>query len=222
MEKISYEEIESSATVPGLTVHPGDVKYVDQNGDGVIDNNDRVVLGNPFPRYTFGFNYGLTWKGLDFSMFWQGVGKRSQYVRGEMLEPFHANYSWIIYKHQLDFWTPTNTDAEYPRLTASGTSSYQNNYKGSSLNVHNGAYARLKNLTVGYSLPNNIIRTLGMSKCRFYVTGENLWTICKKSWIDPEVSNVSSTGGEGDTSAGRYYRSYPSLRYYGLGIDITF
>jgi len=218
----SYEEIESSATVPGVTVHPGDVKYVDQNGDGVIDNNDRVVLGNPFPRYTFGFNYGLTWRGFDFSMFWQGVGKRSQYVRGEMLEPFHDNYSWIIYKHQLDFWTPTNTDAEYPRLSASGSSSYTNNYKGSSLNVHNGAYARLKNLTLGYSLPNKVIRTLGMSKCRFYVTGENLWTICNKSWIDPEVSNVSSTGGEGDTSAGRYYRSYPSLRYYGVGIDVTF
>lgn len=222
----SYEEIESSATLPGIAVQPGDVKYVDQNGDGVIDNNDRVVLGNPFPRYTFGFNYGLTWRGFDFSMFWQGVGKRSQYVRGEMLEPFHANYSWIIYKHQLDFWTPTNTDAEYPRLSASGSSSYQNNFLtdklGSSLNVHNAAYARLKNLTLGYSLPAKVIRTLGMSKCRFYVTGENLWTICKKSWIDPEVSNVSSTGGEGDTSAGRYYRSYPSLRYYGLGFDITF
>ena len=218
----SYEEIESSATLPGIAVQPGDVKYVDQNGDGVIDNNDRVVLGNPFPRYTFGFNYGLTWRGFDFSMFWQGVGKRSQYVRGEMLEPFHANYSWIIYKHQLDFWTPTNTDAEYPRLSASGSSSYTNNYKGSSLNVHNGAYARLKNLTLGYSLPAKVIRTLGMSKCRFYVTGENLWTICNKSWIDPEVSNVSSTGGEGDTSAGRYYRSYPSLRYYGVGIDVTF
>lgn len=222
----SYEEIESSATKPGLAVQPGDVKYVDQNGDGVIDNNDRVVLGNPFPRYTFGFTYGLNWRGFDFSMFWQGVGKRSQYVRGEMLEPFHANYSWIIYKHQLDFWTPTNTDAEYPRLTASGTSSYQNNFGkdnlGSSLNVHNAAYARLKNLTLGYSLPAKVIRTLGMSKCRFYVTGENLWTICNKSWIDPEVSNVSSTGGEGDTSAGRYYRSYPSLRYYGVGIDVTF
>lgn len=218
----SYEEIESSATLPGIAVQPGDVKYVDQNGDGVIDNNDRVVLGNPFPRYTFGFTYGLNWRGFDFSMFWQGVGKRSQYVRGEMLEPFHANYSWIIYKHQLDFWTPTNTDAEYPRLSASGSSSYTNNYKGSSLNVHNGAYARLKNLTLGYSLPAKVIRTLGMSKCRFYVTGENLWTICNKSWIDPEVSNVSSTGGEGDTSAGRYYRSYPSLRYYGVGIDVTF
>lgn len=219
----SYEEIESSATLPGIAVQPGDVKYVDQNGDGVIDNNDRVVLGNPFPRYTFGFTYGLNWRGFDFSMFWQGVGKRSQYVRGEMLEPFHANYSWIIYKHQLDFWTPTNTDAEYPRLSAAGSSSYTNNYsKGSSLNVHNGAYARLKNLTLGYSLPAKVIRTLGMSKCRFYVTGENLWTICNKSWIDPEVSNVSSTGGEGDTSAGRYYRSYPSLRYYGVGIDVTF
>lgn len=222
----SYEEIESSATLPGISVQPGDVKYVDQNGDGVIDNNDRVVLGNPFPRYTFGFTYGLNWRGFDFSMFWQGVGKRSQYVRGEMLEPFHANYSWIIYKHQLDFWTPTNTDAEYPRLSASGSSSYQNNFLtdklGSSLNVHNAAYARLKNLTLGYSLPAKVIRTLGMSKCRFYVTGENLWTICKKSWIDPEVSNVSSTGGEGDTSAGRYYRSYPSLRYYGVGIDVTF
>lgn len=218
----TYEEIESSATVPGIAVQPGDVKYVDQNGDGVINNDDRVVLGNPFPRYTFGFTYQLSWKGIDFSMFWQGVGKRSQYVRGEMLEPFHANYSWIIYKHQLDFWTPTNTDAEYPRLSASGTSSYQNNYRGSSLNVHNGAYVRLKNLTLGYSLPNKVIRTLGMNKCRFYVTGENLWTLCKKSWIDPEVSNVSSTGGEGDTGAGRYYRSYPSLRYYGLGLDITF
>lgn len=218
----SYEEIESSATIAGVSVQPGDVKYVDQNGDGVIDDNDRVILGNPFPRYTFGFTYGLTWRGFDFSMFWQGVGKRSQYVRGEMLEPFHANYSQVIYKHQLDFWTPTNTDAEYPRLTAPGSSSYTNNYRGSDLNVHSGAYARLKNLTIGYSLPNSLIRHLGMSKCRFYVTGENLWTICAKSWIDPEVSNVSSTGGEGDTSAGRYYRSYPSLRYYGLGFDITF
>lgn len=218
----SYEEIETSATIPGVSVQPGDVKYVDQNGDGVIDDNDRVVVGNPFPRYTFGFTYGLTWRGFDFSMFWQGVGKRSQYVRGEMLEPFHANYSQVIFKHQLDFWTPTNTDAEYPRLSAPGSSSYTNNFRGSDLNVHNGAYARLKNLTVGYSLPNKLIRRLGMQKCRFYVTGENLWTICAKSWIDPEVSNVSATGGEGDTGAGRYYRSYPSLRYYGFGLDITF
>ncbi len=218
----SYDEIESSPKISGVAVQPGDIKYVDQNGDGVIDDNDRVVVGNPFPRYTFGLNYGLTWRGFDFSMFWQGVGKRSQYVRGEMLEPFHGNYSQVIFKHQLDFWTPTNTDAEYPRLSAPGSSSYTNNFRGSDLNVHNGAYARLKNLTFGYSLPESLIRHLGMKKCRFYVTGENLWTICAKSWIDPEVSNVSSTGGEGDTGAGRYYRSYPSLRYYGLGFDITF
>lgn len=154
-------------------------------------------------------------------MFWQGVGKRDQYVRGEMLEPFHGGYSWLIYKHQLDFWTPTNPDAEYCRLAVNGSDSNQNDFRGNSAMVHSAAYARLKNLTVGYSLPSNIIRSLGMSKCRFYVTGENLWTICQKSWIDPEVTNVGVTGNEGD-AIGRYYRAYPSLRYYGLGLDITF
>ncbi len=216
----SYEEIESSAQIPGLTLQPGNFRYKDVNGDGVITEKDRVVLGNPFPRYTFGFTYGLSWRGIDFSMFWQGVGKRSQYVRGEMLEPFHAGYSQLIYKHQLDFWSPTNTDAEYPRLAVSGSDSNQNDYKGNSNMVHNGAYARLKNLTLGYSLPAKVIRTLGMSKCRFYVTGENLWTICSKSWIDPEVTNAGTSMGY--SSNGTYYRSYPSLRYYGLGIDVTF
>ena len=137
-----------------------------------------------------------------------------------MLEPFHAGYSQLIYKHQLDFWSPTNTDAEYPRLAVSGSDSNQNDYKGNSNMVHNGAYARLKNLTLGYSLPAKVIRTLGMSKCRFYVTGENLWTICSKSWIDPEVTNAGTSMGY--SSNGTYYRSYPSLRYYGLGIDVTF
>jgi hypothetical protein len=153
-------------------------------------------------------------------MFWQGVGKRSQYVRGEMLEPFHANYSQLIYKHQLDFWTPTNPDAEYPRLAVSGSDSNQNDYMGNSAMIRNGAYARLKNLTVGYSLPTKLIKKAGITKCRFYVTGENLLTLCANSWIDPEVTNANSTLGY--SSNGTYYRSYPSLRYFGMGLDITF
>lgn len=216
----NYEEIESSATPAGLEIQPGNYKYKDVNGDGVINENDRVVLGNPFPRYTFGFTYALEWKGIDFSMFWQGVGKRSQYVRGEMLEPFHANYSQLIYKHQLDFWTPTNPDAEYPRLAVSGSDSNQNDYMGNSAMIRNGAYARLKNLTVGYSLPTKLIKKAGITKCRFYVTGENLLTLCANSWIDPEVTNANSTLGY--SSNGTYYRSYPSLRYFGMGLDITF
>lgn len=216
----SYEEIESSATPAGLAIQPGNLKYKDQNNDGVIDEDDRVVLGNPFPRFTFGLTYGLTWRGFDFSMFWQGVGKRSQFIRGENLEPFHANYSQTIYKHQLDFWSPTNTDAEYPRLATSGSDSNVNDFgRGNSKMILNAAYARLKNITIGYSLPSSVTRFLGMSKCRFYVTGENLWTISANSWIDPEVTNASSTMSAGGDQS---YRAYPSLRYYGFGLDITF
>lgn len=83
---------------------------------------------NAFPRLTFGFNYNVEWKGFDFGMFWQGVGKRDMMLRGELIEPFHANISYNIYKHQLDFWTPTNTDARWPRLTAPGSTSNRNNY----------------------------------------------------------------------------------------------
>ena len=117
----SYDEIEASAIPVGAKVQPGDIKFVDRNDDGIIDSKDKFILGNAFPRYTFGFTYGLNWKGIDFSMFWQGVGKRDMMLRGELIEPYHANYSYTIYKHQLDFWTPTNTEARWPRLAAPGS-----------------------------------------------------------------------------------------------------
>lgn len=216
----TYEEIESSATPPGLNIQPGNLKYQDVNNDGIIDQNDRVVLGNPFPRFTFGFTYGLQWRGFDFSMFWQGVGKRAQHIRGENIEPFHADYSQTMYKHQLDFWTPTNTDAEYPRLAVNGSDSQKNDWgMGNSRQIVSGAYARLKNLSVGYSLPASLLHKIGMTKCRIYLNGENLWTISENSWLDPELTDVNSTLGAGGDSS---YRKYPSLRYYGFGLDITF
>ncbi len=216
----SYEEIEKSATPPGLSLQPGDLKFKDVNGDGIIDQNDRVALGSAFPRYTFGFNYGLEWKGFDFSMFLQGVGKRTQFIRGEMIEPFHVGYALTMYKHQLDFWTPTNTDAKYPRLSTNGTDSNENNYRmGNSLNMLNGAYVRLKNVQIGYTLPESVNKLLGMQKCRIYVNGENLLTFSHNSWIDPEVTDFNSNmGNSGDNS----YRAYPTLKYYGFGLDVTF
>ncbi len=216
----TYEEIESSATPPGLTIQPGNLKYEDINGDGIIDENDRTVLGNPFPRYTFGFTYNLSWKGFDFSMFWQGVGKRDQYIRGENIEPFHEDYSQTMYKHQLDFWTPTNTDARWPRLAVTGSDSRINDWSyGSSKQILNGAYARLKNLCLGYSLPEKLLSKISMKKCRFYVNAENLFTISHNSWIDPEITDMSANAGQGGDNS---YRSYPFLKYYGFGLDITF
>lgn len=102
----SYDEIAHSAVPTGKSVKPGDVKFKDRNGDGTIDENDRYYLGNAFPRYTLGFTYNVAWKGIDLSIFLQGVLKRDMMVRGELIEPFHSNYGYTMYEHQLDFWTP--------------------------------------------------------------------------------------------------------------------
>ena len=218
----SYDEIEASAIPVGAKVQPGDIKFVDRNDDGIIDSKDKFILGNAFPRYTFGFTYGLNWKGIDFSMFWQGVGKRDMMLRGELIEPYHANYSYTIYKHQLDFWTPTNTEARWPRLAAPGSDSNRNNYgngNGSDLFLLDGKYLRLKNLTIGYTLPKEWTKHLGMQKARLYINGQNLLTFSNNSFIDPESSEFDSKMSTSGANSGR---SYPTLRYFGLGVDIEF
>ena len=218
----SYDEIEVSAIPVGAKVQPGDIKFVDRNDDGIIDSKDKFILGNAFPRYTFGFTYGLNWKGIDFSMFWQGVGKRDMMLRGELIEPYHANYSYTIYKHQLDFWTPTNTEARWPRLAAPGSDSNRNNYgngNGSDLFLLDGKYLRLKNLTIGYTLPKEWTKHLGMQKARLYINGQNLLTFSNNSFIDPESSEFDSKMSTSGANSGR---SYPTLRYFGFGVDIEF
>lgn len=216
----SYEEIEASATPVGINVQPGDLKFVDRNEDGIIDSKDRFVLGNAFPRYTYGFTYNVSWKGLDFSVFAQGVGKRDMMLRGELMEPFHSNYSYCIYEHQLDFWTPTNLDAKYPRLSAPGSSSTQNNYRmGSDLYILDGSYLRIKNITLGYTLPKTITAKAGIEKLRIYVTGQNLFTFTHNSFIDPESSEF---GNNMTNNGGNSGRNYPVLKYYGFGLDLEF
>ena len=218
----SYDEIEASAIPVGAKVQPGDIKFVDRNDDGIIDSKDKFILGNAFPRYTFGFTYGLNWKGIDFSMFWQGVGKRDRMLRGELIDPYHANYSYTIYKHQLDFWTPTNTEARWPRLAAPGSDSNRNNYgigNGSDLFLLDGKYLRLKTLTIGYTLPKEWTKHLGMQKARLYINGQNLLTFSNNSFIDPESSEFDSKMSTSGANSGR---SYPTLRYFGFGVDIEF
>ncbi|MEG1585491.1 MAG: SusC/RagA family TonB-linked outer membrane protein, partial [Bacteroidales bacterium] len=153
-------------------------------------------------------------------VFAQGVGKRDMMIRGELVEPYHSNYSYVIYRHQLDFWTPTNTSSKWPRLSAIGSSSNSNNYRnGSDLFLFDGKYLRLKNITLGYMLPQNIAKKVGMEKCRFYLNGQNLLTFSKNSFIDPESSEFGSNMTSGGANSGR---NYPALKYYGFGIDIEF
>lgn len=206
----------------GVTPIPGDIKYKDKNGDGIIDNNDWYVLGNPFPRYTFGVTYNVTFRNFDLNVFIQGVGKRTMFVRGELVDPFQANYSYNIFKHQLNFWTPTNPQAAYPILSANGSPSQQNDYNvGSDLYLFNGAYARLKNVQLGYSLSPRVARALHVQHVRAYFTGQNLFTWSAVKFLDPEStefnSNLSNVYGNNQSG-----RVYPVPIFYGGGLDVTF
>jgi len=220
----NLDEIANSALPVGAIVQPGDVKYVDQNGDEVIDEKDRVVLGNAFPRFTFGFNYDVQFKNFDFSLLLQGVGKRDMYIRGELVEPFHSNYSYAIYRHQLDFWTPTNPDARWPRLIAPSSPSSSNNWgrAGTDIYLLDGAYLRVKNVQVGYTFPQLLTKKAGIQKLRISANAQNPFTLTRNSFIDPESSefgnNMGGIGGVNANSA----RNYPTLVYYGFGVDIEF
>ncbi|MBG8555463.1 SusC/RagA family TonB-linked outer membrane protein [Hymenobacter guriensis] len=205
---------------PG-SVRPGDIRYIDRNGDGRINQDDRFILGNPFPRYTFGATYTADYKGFDLLVFVQGVGKRSLYIRGEGVEAFHNNWE-NVYTQHLDRWTPTNPDASYPRLTI-GTAS-TNNIQGSDYWLRNAAYARLKNVQLGYSLPTDLTGKVGIKRLRIFASGQDLYTISKlkKIGFDPEVSEFSESigfGGGGGSSSGRVY---PAVRVVSLGLDVSF
>lgn len=216
----NVEQIQGAAVPEGITVQPGDNRYVDVNKDGKIDDNDKFVFGNPFPRYTFGATYNIDYKNFDLSLFIQGVGKRTMMIRGELVEPFHYNYGMTMYTHQLDYWTPQNPDARYPRLANNGTQSNTNNFRrGSDMYLYDGAYARLKNVQIGYSLSDDVAKKLGMSRLRMYVSGQNLLTLSKVKFVDPELSEFNNSMSTNGANSGR---AYPSQVYYGMGIDVSF
>lgn len=216
----NIDEILNDPKPIGADVSPGDIRYKDKNGDGVIDDEDRYVLGNAFPRYTFGLTYNLKWKNFDFSALIQGVGKRKMFLRGELVEPFHANYSYTMYDHQFDFWTPTNPNAEYPRLSAPGSASNTNNYgRSSDLYIFDASYIRLKNIQIGYTLPQTFTKRAGIQKARFFINAQNLLTLSHQDFINPESTEFNNNMSSDSANSGR---SYPTPKYYGVGVDINF
>ena len=214
-------DVASSPKPAGANVGPGDIKFKDRNNDGIIDDKDKTVLGNPFPRYTFGFTYRLNYKNFDFQVFVQGVGKRDAFLRGELVEPFHFNYGATVYDHMTDFWTAENPNARYPRLAAVGSGSNTNNWRtGSDVYKYNAAYVRLKNLNIGYTFPQSISRKAGMERLRISLIGQNLFTVSKLKFIDPETTEFGNNVAVNASSNSA--RSYPLPVFYGAGLDITF
>lgn len=198
----SETEIANHATQPG-NVAPGDLIYRNLNDDEVIDASDRTIIGSNIPRYTYGLNLNAGYKDFDFSVFFQGVGKVDVTTIQSNMAPtdLDGNFKPL----HIDSWSTDNTDAAYPRLTTGSQ-----NYVSSSYWIKSGAYLRLKNAQIGYSLPKSVINRIGISRCRFYVGGQNLltWSKLTDDGIDPENPQDS--------------RYYPQVKVYTFGVNVDF
>lgn len=197
----------------------GDIKYIDQftvdtDGDGVMDagdnkitGTDRIVLGNPIPRFTYSLDFFGEYKGFDMSFFLQGVGKRDGYVSGWLAYPF-ANASTVLVQH-LDRWNEANPnpDAAYPRLSIN---QHSNNTQASSFWQVSAAYLRLKNIQVGYSLPESWFKNKNIAGVRVYANGNNVFTVSKMPLgMDPESPETVQN-------------SFPLISTYALGVEVKF
>lgn len=205
---------------------PGDVKYMDLNGDGVIgvgegtvqNPGDRKIIGNSTPRYQYGFRADFNFQNFDFGFFIQGVGKRSIWAGGDLAVPgWRPAEAW--YAHQMDYWTPENTGAYYYRPTNQNQSNTTLNHMPQSRYLLDMSYLRLKNLSFGYSLPASTLSSMGISKFRVFFSGENLLEFDNlKVPIDPETDYTDK--GRNDKNS--FGRSYPYHRTFSLGLQLTF
>ena len=212
---------------------PGDVKYVDLNGDGAIndgtrtvgDMGDLTVIGNSTPRYEYGFRVGADFKGFDMSVFFQGVGKRDIWGAGPLaIAGFNSNDGAMPQAIAGDFWKEDRTDAFYPRAFNLSGSTNVYNMQQQSRYLLNMAYLRMKNLTFGYSLPAATLRKVYLTKARFYVSFENLLTFDKLRGlpIDPEAVTGYSMFNENNYNGGRTGTGVPTFKTASVGVQLSF
>jgi TonB-linked SusC/RagA family outer membrane protein len=219
-------EIDASAKQPGAA--PGDIKFKDINGDGIIDGNDRIFLGSYMPKFTYGFNYTAAFKNFDLTAFFQGVYGNKIYdgtrvVTEGMLRLFNAG------TRVLDAWTPTNTNTDVPRAIGGDPNQ---NVRTSNRFIENGSYFRLKVLSIGYNVPQKVLTSLtkgNLAGLRIYVSGQNLFTITKYKGYDPEVGslipNSGSNGAPGTAGLltnGIDYGFAPQARTIVGGVQFSF
>ena len=203
----------------GTGIQPGDVKFKDQNGDGVIDGKDRKHVGSAIPKVTAGFNITLNYKNWDMSIFLQGAyGQKIFSVLNRDIEGFYRPFN-VTQRYYDNHWTGPGTTNSFPRASwdASG-----NNTKYSTRFLEDGSYTRLKNLQIGYTLPKSILTKYGFAAARIYVSGTNLFTLTKYQGMDPEQTVSNNAQGQGDSSAGLDWGTYPAAKSFNIGVNLTF
>ena len=186
--------------------HPGDLIFADVNGDGRITSDDRTNIGNGTPDWTFGLNLYAEWKGFDVSAFFQGVYGADVFDATYRQDIASGNYpTWVLSR-----WTGEGTSNRIPMLKQGDSK----NWVCSDIYIQDGSYTRLKNLTVGYTLPGNITKKAGISRLRVYGMAENLFTWTRYWGFDPEI-------GSGSTGMGVDYGVYPQARTFTVGLNVT-
>ncbi len=191
---------------------PGDVRYVDQNGDGRLNDNDKIELGDPNPDFLFGLSASFGYKGFDFSMIATGVAG-NQIVQSYRNQDKFSNYTTAI----LDRWSGRGTSNEIPRVTNANI-----NYKYfSRLFIQNGSYLRIGNVTLGYDI-TKVLKIGPVSQFRIYASVENLYTLTKYDGMDPEVGFGLDKGDMDKFSKGIDFGYYPHPRIVMLGLNLKF
>lgn len=219
----NMDEIESYVNADGKMLQdraiPGDVKFADTNEDGKINSDDGSnYLGKAMPDWTFGLNLFMEYKGFDLSAFVQGVTGNEIFFAAIRTDRLLFNKPSFYYTER---WTEEGSTNRYPRASAdvgrAGSSS--KNFNWSNLNIYDGSYLRLKNVTLGYTLPKDLVSRVGLTKLRLYVTATNLFTLTKYPGSDPEIGQVVAS----DPSTYGVDRGlYPSSRVVTTGINVTF
>ncbi len=202
----SQDEIDSHASQIGVLA-PGDIRYVNQNPDvdNMINADDYVIIGSTIPRYTYGLNINASYKNFTFNTFLQGVGTADGYLHGRAIQPFYSGAS--AYEVHKDYWTTDNRNAAFPRLTWGDSG---NNYQHSSFWMKDASYLRLKNIQLGYNIPSKIINAMNIDQLRFYINGQNLFTL-DNFWHGYDVETPVGTG-----------TNYPQVKIFSLGVDVKF
>ncbi|WP_020603057.1 SusC/RagA family TonB-linked outer membrane protein [Spirosoma spitsbergense] len=193
----------------------GDVQYEDVNGDGVIDERDRTVIGNPNPKFTFGFTNTFSYKSFDVSLFLQGsygakILNLTRRTVGGLSNLYNNQFASVG-----NYWTPTNTNTDIP---APKSGSDNPNLFISDRFIEDGSYARIQNLNIGYNLPASLISKVKLNRLKAYVSVQNLYTFTRYSGYDPEVGAFNQNSLQMNVENGRY----PLARTYTFGINAEF
>lgn len=209
----NYKDKEGTVIQP--QAKPGDVKYIDKNGDGQINNDDRTFMGSPWPSFQGGLQFNVSYN--QFNLNAQFVGVFGNKVYDDIRRSLDG-YQLINFRKDINPWSPTNTNTTDPRLglEVDDPGIAFNNINTSSRWLENGSYFRLRNLELGYSLSKSILSNIGFSSARIYVSGQNLFTITQYKGLDPDVT------GAGVQLRGWDNGNWPSSRIFSVGLQCEF